>query len=200
VVSDLFDLSGYGLMGVQLLRGVVRAAPALPAPAPFRAAKREALPQLEQVAFVTREEAGARALVEMFGLLGATEWVEDEVTAIGTVRGTPHCTNTAHLRFNYQLIKGIELEVLTYTAGRNWHESRWVNMDTVVAFSHIGVHVEDIVAVTNQMIDLGLTVAQQVTTSKHTNPAIAGKRTYKYVVFDSRGMLGFDLKLIQRIT
>jgi hypothetical protein len=44
-----------------------------------------------------------------------------------------------------------------------------------------------------------INVAQEVFTESHTNPVIAGKRSYNYVIFDTREILGVDLKFIVRI-
>ena len=41
-------------------------------------------------------------------------------------------------------------------------------------------------------------VAQEVVTESHTNPVIAGKRTYNYVIFDTKEILGVDVKFIVR--
>ena len=45
----------------------------------------------------------------------------------------------------------------------------------------------------------GIKVAQEVFTKSHTNPVIAGKRKYNYVIFDTKEILGVDLKFIVRI-
>ena len=42
-------------------------------------------------------------------------------------------------------------------------------------------------------------VAQEVFTDCHTNPAIAGKRSYNYVILNTYGILAVDLKFIVRI-
>ena len=42
-------------------------------------------------------------------------------------------------------------------------------------------------------------MAQEVMTESHTNPVIAGKRTYNYVIFDTKEILGVDVKFIVRI-
>jgi hypothetical protein len=47
--------------------------------------------------------------------------------------------------------------------------------------------------------DRGIQIAQEVFTDSHSNPAIAGKRSYNYVIFDTRKILGVDLKFIVRI-
>jgi hypothetical protein len=41
-------------------------------------------------------------------------------------------------------------------------------------------------------------VAQEVLTQSHTNPVISGKRWYNYVIFDTKDILGVDLKFIVR--
>ena len=42
-------------------------------------------------------------------------------------------------------------------------------------------------------------VAQEVFTESHTNPVIAGQRWYNYVIFDTKDILGVDLKFIVRL-
>jgi hypothetical protein len=46
---------------------------------------------------------------------------------------------------------------------------------------------------------LGCELIQEVYTKSHTNPHIADSRRYQYMIFDTRGQLGFDLKLIRRL-
>ena len=45
----------------------------------------------------------------------------------------------------------------------------------------------------------GIQVAQEVVTDSHTNPNIAGQRRYNYVIFDTREIIGVDLKFIVRL-
>ncbi len=162
--------------------------------------------KIEQIAIASKDPlALITALNAVFGLKEGS-WVHDLVTAQGKVFGV-EAINVAQLHFNYDL--GFELEVLRYEAGNNWHNQRnkhpnedqeedWLLPNVL---SHIGFHVTEIEMVDwrNKMLRLGFNIAQDVTTISHTNPAIAGKRKYRYVVFDSIDKLGFDLKLIQRI-
>jgi len=95
---------------------------------------------------------------------------------------------------------GFEFEVLTYLDGDNWHQRR--SADSTFPFqSHMGLHAtaEVIDQIKADMADIGCGIAQEVYTTSHTNPVIAGKRKYHYVVFDSKEKIGFDLKLIERI-
>ena len=129
--------------------------------------------------------------------IGLREWSTDTVVTKGTVFGEEDVTNVAELNFNYDL--GFELEVLKYLAGANWHERRQSHRPFL---SHIGMHVdtdEELDGWKRIMKGMGIGIAQEVKTLSHTNPIIAGKRNYHYVVFDSVDKLGFDLKLIKRI-
>jgi hypothetical protein len=66
--------------------------------------------------------------------------------------------------------------------------------------SHVAWHVENADEVSHRLSERGFVVAQEVRTVKHTNPYLLERnRTYRYVIHEGRGQLGFDLKLIQRI-
>ena len=127
-------------------------------------------------------------------LLGIIPSVEDEVLAEGTVVGQP-TVNKALLSYNYTALENArEFEVLTYTVGDNW-------MDTELnpAVSHFGMHVaEEELALWREKLAPFAKVVQEVNTLRHTNPEIAGKRSYHYVIFGTRGLIGVDLKFIVR--
>ncbi len=162
---------------------------------------------IEQVALCPPDPFKAIALLKALGL---NDWVHDIVVARGTVNGEGPLTNRAMLAFNYQATRGffddngnvrasdhakpLELEVLHYTEGRNWMD---VNVPSV---SHLGMHVseEELLDWTEKFEGLGIGWAQNVHTQSHTNPAIAGKRWYNYRIFNTRAILGVDLKFIVR--
>ena len=100
-------------------------------------------------------------------------------------------------KFNYDLISGKEFEVLNYTSGRNWIDERG---DRNVV-SHLGMHCTnaELIKWKEFFKERFIEVAQEVFTDSHTNPAIAGKRSYNYVIFDTQHILGVDLKFIVRI-
>lgn len=152
--------------------------------------------KMEQVAIATENP---EKLIEALITAGVTSenWVRDTVTAEGTVFGE-ETVNVANLYFNYDL--GFELEILKYREGKNWHEKR-KPVDGSNFLSHMGRHVDslEMARIKKDMELKGIGIAQEVYTLNHENPAIKGKRKYHYVVFDSRGVLGFDLKLIERI-
>jgi hypothetical protein len=157
---------------------------------------------IEQVALCPRDPAKA---IELLSALGMTEWARDLVVARGKVGKAP-MTNVAQLAFNYQASRGLgaaagdvapkplEVEVLHYEAGPNWME------DYAPAISHLGMHCSDdeLAQWRRKFANLNIKVAQEVYTQSHTNPVIAGQRWYQYVIFDTRMILGVDLKFIVR--
>lgn len=157
---------------------------------------------IEQVALCPVDPERA---IKLLTAMGMTEWARDIVVARGTVkpdlrRGereedvTKH-DNVAHLAFNYQALGAAkELEVLNYTAGRNWMEGHHPRV------SHLGMHCS-----AAELYDWkqffkrqGIRIAQEVDTLSHTNPVIAGKRWYNYCIFDTYAILGVDIKFIVR--
>lgn len=152
--------------------------------------------QIEQVALCPKDPVAARALLSALGL---DIWVHDHVIATGKVFDAPDCTNEADLSFNYQSTvvqpAPLEVELLHYTAGRNWMASY------EPAVSHLGMHctAEELVAWREKFAALGITVAQEVVTNSHTNEHIRDTRRYNYVIFNTREILGVDLKFIVRL-
>lgn len=150
---------------------------------------------IEQVALCPRNPAKAIELLQEIGLVS---WVQDHVVAEGRVHGVPG-KNEADLAFNYDSTrpegKPLELEVLHYTRGPNWMEQH------VGSVSHIGMHctAEELDEFRRKFADLGYKVAQEVFTESHTNPFLVETgRKYQYVIFDTRSVLGVDLKFIVR--
>lgn len=150
---------------------------------------------VEQIAICPTNPTLAKSLLTA---LGAQRWAEDHVVALGEVFGVEG-RNEADLSFNYDLgvqHKPLEFEVLNYTSGPNWmNESTRRN-----SVSHLGMHcsAEELVRWREFFATFGIAVAQEVMTESHTNPAIKDQRWYNYVIFDTKDILGVDLKLIVR--
>lgn len=125
---------------------------------------------------------------------GISNWTEDVVAATGTVFARSGA-NRAHLRFNYEAFDGKELELLEYVAGDNW----LARLDAPIV-SHIGMHCseEDLKAWRKVMAEFNITLAQEVWTDSHTNPRIRNCRRYHYVIYETRGLIGVDMKFIVR--
>lgn len=154
--------------------------------------------RIEQIALAPVNTARA---IKLLSDIGLTEWFKDNVVARGHVYGVPG-ENSALLQFNYQAGNGndpagkpLELEVLKYVDGNNWLRTRPDNTT-----SHLGMHVTagELRAFRDYFEAEGIPVAQEVFTQAHTNPNIAGKRKYNYVIFDTFQIIGVDLKFIVR--
>lgn len=150
---------------------------------------------IEQIALCPPNPAAAINLLKQ---LGMDNWVHDHVVADGRVFGMSG-TNEADLAFNYENTrpegKPLELEVLHYTTGPNWMAGR------PPMVSHLGMHctAEELDEFRRKFADMGIRVAQEVFTRTHTNPfLLEQKRKYQYVIFDTRDILGADLKFIVR--
>lgn len=156
----------------------------------------------DQIAF--RVPDPTRAMRLLNSLLKVDMWTADQVQAYGKVRGEP-AINTAQLFFNYRMFpatpvgKGVEFELLRYESGENWHEGL-VDEEEAAFASHIGKHVDDVKPWIAWAERQGLDVIQHVKTIKHTNPNVPKHRKYEYVIIDTRAILGFDIKLIKRLT
>lgn len=168
--------------------------------------------KIDQVAIATLD---SEKLVNTFKKMGLTDWIHDEVVAIGDVRDDVNCTNSAKLNFNYQM--GIEFEILEYIGGKSWHDEVRKLEGGANFLSHIGFHIHDqkeVIAgageitipaedilqeLKEKIIKAGYKIVQEVWTDSHTNQyLIDQKRKYHYVIFDTREELGFDIKLIVR--
>jgi len=147
---------------------------------------------IEQIAICPRDPIAARALLRD---IGAVRWHEDHVVADGKVFSEPG-SNEADLAFNYEIFSGKEFEVLHYTTGPNWMEEE----DRENSVSHLGMHcsADELLKWREFFAARSIAVAQEVMTQSHSNPAIAGQRWYNYVIFDTKDILGVDLKFIVR--
>lgn len=148
--------------------------------------------RIEQIALCPKDPQKA---IDLLTRMGAGEWARDHVKASGKVNHSGG-TNEADLAFDYELLKDAnELEVLHYTDGPNWME-RSPN-----CVSHLGMHcsAEELLRWRKFMEDEGFQEIQAVRTFSHTNPAISTTRRYNYVIFDTREVLGVDVKFIVRL-
>lgn len=149
--------------------------------------------KIEQIAICPKDPAAAIALLTA---MGAAEWAKDHVVANGKVYAQEG-RNEADLAFNYDLFGGKEFEVLNYTDGNNW----MLHPERLNSVSHLGMHcsAEELIQWRAFFAERGINVAQEVFTESHTNPVIAGQRWYNYVIYDTKAILGVDLKFIVRL-
>jgi len=147
--------------------------------------------QIDQIAICPPDPSAA---IELLTAMGATSWINDKVTARGNVRSKQDVVSVGSLAYNYELGSPREFEVLHYERGPNWMQ------DNPASVSHFGMHCtqEQLECWRSFFAKRNIKVAQELHTEKHTNVAIAGKRRYHYVIFDTRSILGVDLKFIVR--
>ncbi|MCI0552903.1 MAG: hypothetical protein L0287_18280 [Anaerolineae bacterium] len=151
--------------------------------------------KMDQVAFYCGSVEAEDMIKRSFGLLYGS-WTYDTVRSESIIEGSAGKSDLipqiAILQFNYGL--GIELEILRYIEGRNWHDNLGLNERTGLPFlSHIGIHLnhdEDF----PEMLNWDL--VQETWTRSHTNKLIQG-RTYHYRIFRSK--VGTYVKYIKRI-
>lgn len=159
---------------------------------------------IDQIAIAPKDPVAA---MELLKAMGADDWAHDIVTATGSVFQKEKQTNEAQLAFNYQLATGVkEFEILHYTEGANWVDGSSQIYYTATSnrrntVSHLGMHctADELAQWRAFFAERNITIAQEVFTSQHTNPVIAGKRWYHYVIFDTKRILGVDLKFIVRM-
>lgn len=152
--------------------------------------------KIEQVALALNPKLEDRA-IKFLADCGISGWTLDTVRATGTVFAKVG-ENVADLKFNYDAFAGNELELLKYTHGDNW-----VGRLETPTVSHIGMHCdeEDLASWRAVMAKWGITLAQEVWTDSHTNLRIRNCRRYHYVIYETRHLIGVDMKfIVRRIT
>ena len=161
--------------------------------------------KLDQLAIYVHNKEQAEEAAATFGLKLADFDTRD--TVVGAVRipekagcGITFPDHTAFasadLMFNYSL--GIELEFLTYTDGRHWHETGEDFLRGLPFTSHVGFHMSPGEEIPES--NSNCPVVQEMTTISHTNQyLIDQKRYYRYLIVDTRDLIGFYSKYIWRI-
>ena len=149
--------------------------------------------KIDQIAYYCSNPKSEAFIKRMLGLENEP-WVRDTVTAKSMVWGKPLAENVAELQFNYSL--GIEVEILRYTRGPNWHDG--VQFSAEPFISHVGAHLADGEPWPEFS---GCVVAQETFTQQHTNEYLttggAAGRLFHYKVFQLRR--GNYFKVIQRV-
>lgn len=161
--------------------------------------------KMDQLAFASQGEGLAKDIMARLG----GEWIEDTVEFV-TLDGSN--TGTYKLYYNYDF--GIEYELLVWKSGLFWLQPVVYPLGSISTPqregalshhipvpSHIGTHVPNAVKAASEWATyLGVKVAQAVETVRHTNEYLLERnRRYRYVILDTRHILGADLKFIERI-
>lgn len=163
----------------------------------------------DQLAFACRDVAFQNLMADhLRDVHGATFDAEDEVVTAGVAMGGRHIRNKARLLFSYDLwwnsaqrsSLGLEYELLCYKEGWNWHDLRSdQHRGGLNWLSHYGKHIDTVEQ--NATYHKQFRVLQEVVTVSHTNQNLRKlKRHYHYTIFDTRDIMGCELKTIRRIT
>lgn len=127
--------------------------------------------------------------------MGYKNWSHDHALLDGIDRGDV-ILKRARMAFNYDILP-LELEYVSYMGPRNLRDQR----DGSEPFlSHLSTMVEDVDETAARLLaDFGLAPYHQFVTRNHSNPHVKGKKRFKEAIYDTTPMLGFDIKLIQRV-
>jgi hypothetical protein len=139
--------------------------------------------KLDQIAYYAHNEDQVEDLQKMLGL-EKEPWVEDNVFGEVDVYDSKHhswikTTSRAKLLFNYT--HGIEIEILTYTAGPHWHMRKREFIDGTPFLSHLGFHMQEGEVSPNHEVNL----VQRMRTLSHTNEKIKDTRRYNYEIYST---------------
>lgn len=152
--------------------------------------------QFHQVAMFCPD--GADAAKAHWERLGYNNWIEDNAELKGLLHGEPVVTK-ARMLFNYDIMP-MELEFLEYYGPSRW-ESVQQNEGLTPFVSHMSVYVDDVIQETRILKDaLGFGPFHRFITQNHTNPGVVGKKRFIESIFDTHNLLGYDTKLIQKVS
>lgn len=144
-----------------------------------------------QVAIYSRD---IRHSVACLQFLGFDQWYSDTAVLKGQWNDI-ECTVRAEMHFNYQTLRGKELEFVRYFG----HPNQSILDEKGSFISHISAYVDNVdEAVKRIARDFGEYPFHTFETSEHTNPRVAGKKHFREAIF-SMSILGFNLKLIEKV-
>lgn len=157
---------------------------------------------IDQLSLAPNNPAAAKALLSEMDAQ-TTQWHHDLVRAHGHVHGFD-ATQLAEHSFHYGFSHDkrdpghwpLEVEVVQRVEGSDWLGA---NTPTVAS---IGMRCsdEELTAWRLFFERRRIPVAQEFVTATHTNPALAKKgRRYRHVVFNTRAILGVDVKFTVRL-
>lgn len=143
--------------------------------------------QLAFCAWTDRDEE----FIKQFLKLENSKWIEDTVTAKGSVGALDNVTNVAKLQFNYDLEH--EVEILRYINGPNYLDLADMPGGRIC---HVGSHFIG----EGNVPRVDAPVVQQLVTQIHTNPFQAEhNRHYRYTIYNTYQVLGLFFKIIERL-
>lgn len=166
-------------------------------------------PEFHQVAIHVEPEMHDVA-VKLLGITGNDEWSHDRAALVGEAWDTwsksmVPMESEAIMSFNYQMLNGRELEIVSYVGGSH-HDLSGVRRANPNGFiSHMSTMCDDAEEEASDFIarvseeGRAVQVVHRFDTFNHVNPHVAGKKRFREVVVGTRDIVGFDLKFIQRL-
>lgn len=138
-----------------------------------------------------------KAAVEMWIDLGYTNWHEDTALLKGSEWGE-ESSKHGHMFFNYDILP-LELEYVRYTTSRRHTNDGRSGKPPFL--SHLSVYVEDIgYEVARIESEYSWAPYHKFVTQDHTNPNVRGKKRFMEAIYNLNGLLGYDVKMIQRVS
>jgi hypothetical protein len=127
---------------------------------------------------------------------GYDNWHEDQATLVGTEHGESS-QKDAQMFFNYDVMP-LELEYVHYST--EYRNSRDMRDGHPPFISHLSTYVEDL---DDEVQRIREEFAQdpyhRFLTYNHENPNVVGVKRFREAIFDTSNLLGYDIKLIQRV-
>lgn len=135
--------------------------------------------------------------VEDWTGMGYSKWIHDSATLTGT-EWFEQSSKIGYMWFNYDILP-MELEYVRYDSPTR-HSGDERTGDTPF-ISHMSTYVDDVDATVHRINqEHDWLPYHQFLTGEHRNPAVIERGLrFKEAIYDTRGLLGFDIKLIQRI-
>lgn len=144
---------------------------------------------------------------ELFNM-GFKDWSFDTATLEGYHFGVDTKIK-ATMAFNYQFLGGRELEYVSYVGHpepRFWQKEEWGGLTRPAALgedtfiSHMSSYVTDLEeSIKDVERKYKMVPFHMFVTSNHSNPAVAGRKFFKEAIYDTRKIIGFNVKLIEKV-
>jgi hypothetical protein len=152
-------------------------------------------PKFHQVAMYCGSLETMSKAIDSFTMMGFDQWTRDISHLEGEMFGKP-ARSIAHMAFNYQILPGIEYELLHYEGDKRWADDM---PPTAQFISHLSYHVDDAIEEMRRLLPIFGHPVQTFETHDHTNVAIRGKKRFREVIYPTADLFGHDIKIIERI-
>lgn len=163
--------------------------------------------QFHQVAMFLPPYVHMDEAMQSYRQMGFKNWMVDDATLRGhyrdprSIKYSPESWQAsevqAYMAFNYDAMP-MELEFLKYHSGLHRHRGR--EFEKTPFISHMSTYVDDVIEGIERMRDSGFGMPfHRFVTQDHTNPHVVGKKRFIEAIFATTHLVGYDLKLIQKV-